>query len=192
MCNARDTRSFLSAERKRGLVTDFPELPPPTDRLGDLTEPERLVVRAFRRWLAGGEQRELLWRTLAYELDAAEARAALQGLEATIRVLSAHAARNIAYHHPCCGMLAPDEAGLLTLVTAVQREQHQVALLVANSFVGKQGMKILLAATDMFASALKRASVELPLRFAYFAEDEIEDDETEVEGSSEPPAPTLH
>ena len=173
-------------------MTDLPELPPPTDRLGDLTEPEQLVVRAFRRWLAGGEQRELLWRTLAYELDAAEARTALQGLEATIRVLSAHALRNIAYHHPCCSVLAPDEAGLLTLVTAVQREQHEVALLVANSFVGKQGMKILITAADMFASALKRASVELPLRFAYYAEDEVEDDELEAEALSEQPAPTLH
>ena len=36
------------------MVTDFPELPPPTDRFSDLTEPERLVVRAFRRWLSGG------------------------------------------------------------------------------------------------------------------------------------------
>ena len=190
----RSPRPFVSAaERKRGLVTDFPELPPPTDRLGDLTEPEQLVVRAFRRWFAGGEQRELLWRSLAYELDAAEARAALQGLEATIRVLSAHASRNIAYHHPCCSALASDEAGLLTLVTAVQREQREVARLVVNTFVGEQGLRILLTATDMFASALKRALVELPLRFAYFAEGEIEaDDEAEAEASGARPAPTLH
>jgi len=173
-------------------LTDFPELPPPTDRFGDLTEPEQLVVRAFRRWLAGGEQRELLWRTLAHELDAAEARAALQGLEATIRVLGAHAQRNIAYHHPCCSALAPDEAGLLTLVTAVQREQREVALLVANSFVGTEGVKVLTAAAGLFASALKRASVELPLRFAYFAEDEIDDAETGGEAPGEHAGPTLH
>jgi hypothetical protein len=168
------------------MVTDVPELPPPTDRLGDLTEPVQLVVRSFRRWLAGGEQRESLWRSLAYELDAAEARAALKGLEATIRVLSAHASRSIAYHHPCCATLGADEAGLLTLVTAVQRGQRAVARIVASTFVGEPGRKILLAATDMFASALMRASLQLPLRFAYFHE-------AEVETKATPPLPaTVH
>ena len=162
-------------------MTDFPELPPPTDRIGDLTKPEQLVVRSFRRWLAGGEEREALWRSLASELDTEEARAALKGLEATIRVLSTHASRNIAYHHPFSSTLAPDEAGLLTLVTAVQREQREVARLVGSTFVAEPGLKILLAAAHVFASALKRASLELPLRFAYFAEDEI-DGEAETLG----------
>ena len=73
------------------MVTDFPELPPPTDRMGDLTEAEQLVIGCLRRWLAGGEQREMLWRSLSYELDAGDARASLKGLGATIRVLTAHA-----------------------------------------------------------------------------------------------------
>lgn len=166
-------------------MTDLPELPPPTDRLGDLTESEQLVVRAFRRWLAGGAQREMLWRTLAHELDGTDARAALKGLEATIRVLGAHASRNIAYHHPCCASLGADEAGLLTLVTAVQRGQHTLARMVAGTFVHPPGTKILLAATEMFAAALTRASRELPLRYAHCAD-------AETAAADAEPAPTLH
>lgn len=149
------------------MVTDFPELPPPTDRFLDLTEPEQLVVRSIRRWLAGGEHREMLWRSLSYELDDAAARDAMKGLEATIRVLTAHACRNIAYHHPCCISLGADEAGLLTLVTAVQREQRELARIVAGTFVLPDGMRVLLAAADMFASALKRARKALPRRYAF-------------------------
>ena len=58
----------LALRRKRGMVTAFPELPAPTDRIGDLTEPERLVVCCFRHWLAGGTQREMLWRRRTHEL----------------------------------------------------------------------------------------------------------------------------
>jgi hypothetical protein len=168
------------------MVTDFPELPPPTDRFSDLTEAERLVVRAFRRWLAGGEHREMLWRSLAYELDPGAARDAMKGLEATIRVLTAHACRNIAYHHPCCISLGADEAGLLTLVTAVQREQRELARIVGSTFVLPDGLKVLLAAADMFASALKRARMELPLRYAFTSHDP-------GEGQAESPSPhTVH
>lgn len=169
------------------MVTAIPELPPPTDRVGDLTEPERLVLGCFRRWLSGGAHHEMLWRQLTHELRASDARAALAGLETMIRVLTAHAHRNIAYHQPCCPCIGPDEVGLLTLVTAVQREQPALAHLVAANFVRPSGMRVLLAATDLFATALKRGARELPLRYAFCAEarpNKID---------SEPmPAPTLH
>lgn len=168
------------------MVTAFPELPPPSDRVGDLTEPERLVVQCFRRWLAGGAQHEMLWRQLTGELHAPDARAALGGLEAMIRVLTAHAHRNIAYHHPCCPCIGPDEAGLLTLVTAVQREQPDLAHHVAASFVRPGGMKMLLAAADLFAGALKRGTRELPLRYVYCAEPAGEIEVADLA------APTLH
>ena len=168
------------------MMTAIPDLPPPTDRVGDLTEPEQLVLGCFRRWLAGGAQRELLWRLLAHELPAADARTALGGLEAMIRVLTAHAHRNIAYHQPCCPCIGPDEVGLLTLVTAVQREQPELARLVGANFVRPDGMRMLLAAADMFASALKRGARELPLRYAYCADAPAE---SEAEAIA---APTLH
>jgi hypothetical protein len=169
------------------MVTAIPELPPPTDRVGDLTEPERLVLHCFRRWLAGGAQHEMLWRQLTHELHAPDARAALGGLEAMIRVLTAHAHRNIAYHHPCCPCIGPDEVGLLTLVTAVQREQPALAHHVAANFVRPGGTKMLLAAADLFATALRRGARELPLRFAYCASAPAEGIEAEPL-----PVPTLH
>ena len=147
------------------MVTALPELPPPTNRLADLTEPEQFVLGCFRRWLAGPAQREILWRTLSYELDSGEARTALKGLEIVIRAVTAHAHRNVSYHQPCCPCVGGDEIGLLTLVTAVQREQPELARLVARNFVHAEGMTTLLAAASVFAAALKRADVELPLRF---------------------------
>jgi hypothetical protein len=168
------------------MMTAIPELPPPSDRVGDLTEPERLVLQCFRRWLAGGAQHDMLWRQLTRELPASDARAALGGLEAMIRVLTAHAHRNIAYHHPCCPCIGPDEVGLLTLVTAVQREQPALAHLVAANFVRPGRTRMLLAAADLFAGALKRGARELPLRFAYRAD-------VPAGTEAEPlPAPTLH
>jgi hypothetical protein len=168
------------------MVTAFPELPPPTDQVGDLTEPEQLVLRCLRRWLAGGTHREMLWRMLSHDIEPGEARVALKGLEAMIRVLTMHAHRNIAYHQPCCPCIGPDEVGLLTLVTAVQREQPELARLVAGTFVRHDGIKVLLAAADVFASTLKRCACELPLRFAYCAEAASEVDADLV------PAPTVH
>ncbi len=169
------------------MMTAIPELPPPSDRVGDLTEPERLVLHCFRRWLAGGAHHQMLWRQLTHELGASEARAALGGLEAMIQVLTAHAHRNIAYHHPCCPCIGPDEVGLLTLVTAVQRAQPALAHHVATNFVRPGGTKMLLAAADLFACALKRGARELPLRCAYCADSPAEGIETEPL-----PAPTLH
>jgi hypothetical protein len=166
------------------MVTAFPELPPPTDRVGDLTEPEQLVLCCFRRWLAGGAQRQMLWRQLTHELAPGKARTALRGLEAMIRVLTAHAHRNITYHQPCCPCVGPDEVGLLTLVTAVQRGQPALARLVGANFVNHEGLNVLLGAADLFASALKPC--ELPLRFAYCAEPVAEIDAEFV------PAPTVH
>lgn len=165
-------------------MTEFPELPPPTGRTADLTEAELLVLGCFRRWLSGPEQREMLWRSLAHDLPQTEARTALKGLEATIRVLGAHASRNIRYHRPCCPAMAPDEVGLLSLVAAVQRRQHELADLVAGNFVDRAGVRPLIAATDLFAAALERAAVKLPLRFAYCAEG--------IPGAEAAPAPTLH
>ena len=169
------------------MVSAIPEMPPPSDRVSDLTEAERLVLHCFRRWLAGGAQHEMLWRQLAHELRAPDARAALGGLEAMIQVLGAHAHRNIAYHHPCCPCIGPDEVGLLTLVTAVQREEPALAQHVAASFVRPGGTRMLLAAAGLFASALRRGAQELPLRFSFCANAPAEAIEAEPM-----PAPTLH
>ena len=168
-------------------MIEFPELPPPTGRVGDLTEAEQVVLGCFRRWLSGPTHREMLERSLAYELTPGEARAAMKGLEATIRVLSAHASRNIRYHHPCCPAMAPDEVGLISLVAAVQRRQSQLADLVAERFVAREGVRPLLAATAMFAAALEQGTIRLPLRFAY-----CESGAAEAETTLAPAAPTLH
>ena len=151
-------------------MSSFPELPPPTDRLADLTESEQLVLSCFRRVLAGPEHRDALNRGLSHQFGPPGARAALQGLEATIRVLTAHASRNIAYHRPCCPCVGADEIAFLTVVTAVQRDHLELAHLVARNFVPEPRVPLVLGAAAMFANALLRAGLELPLRFAYCAE----------------------
>ena len=91
----------------------------------------------------------------------------MKGLEAMIRVLTAHASRNIAYHRPCCPCVGGDEVALLTVVTAVQRGQTMLARMVARNFVPDDRLGLILGAVSVFTDALKRAAVELPLRFAY-------------------------
>jgi len=173
-------------------MTAFPEMPPPTDRLVDLTEGEQLVLSCFRRFLAGPQHREMLGRALAHEFDAPRARDALKGLEATIRVLTAHASRNIAYHRPCCPCVGPDEIALLTVVTAVQRGQPELAQLVARNFVPEPRIGLILGAVEMFAEALRRAAVELPLRFAYCAEPALDGIEIEEMSPTRALAQTVH
>jgi len=102
-------------------------------------------------------------------------------------VLTAHATRNITYHRPCCPCVGPDEVALLTLVTAVQRSQPELARLVARNFVPHDRVSLILAAIDLFASALKRAAIELPLRFVFCAEAEIEAASDEMAS-----VPTIH
>lgn len=152
-------------------MTAVPELPPPTDRFADLTESEQLVLSCFRRFLAGPQHREILTRTLAHDLAPDEARATLKGLEATIRVLTAHASRNIAYHRPCCPCVGGHEVALLTVVTAVQRGEGALARMVARNFVPEERLGLILGAVSVFADALKHAAVELPLRFTYCGEE---------------------
>jgi hypothetical protein len=128
--------------------------------------------------------RDMLQRSLAHELAPTEAQEAMKGLEATIRVLCAHACRNIRYHHPCCPAMAPDEVGLVSLIAAVQRRQRDLADLVAETFVAREGVRPLLAAAGLFAAALERGALRLPLRFVY-----CEDGATAAEAA---PPPTLH
>lgn len=178
-------------------MTAFPELPPPTDRFADFTESEQLVLSCFRRFLAGPQHREILARTLAHDLAPAEARAAMKGLEATIRVLTAHASRNIAYHRPCCPCVGGDEVALLTVVTAVQRGETILARMVARNFVPEERLGLILGAVSVFADALKRTAVELPLRFAFCGDQtaiggEIEELTAEELVRPGAAAPTLH
>jgi hypothetical protein len=60
-----------------------------------------------------------------------------------------------------------DEVALLTIVTAVQRGEGALARMVAGNFVPSDRIGLILGAVAVFAEALRRASVELPLRFAY-------------------------
>ncbi|MEX2644209.1 MAG: hypothetical protein WD270_12190 [Acetobacterales bacterium] len=135
----------------------------PTDaaatRTEDLSSGERLLLWLFRRWVAGALSGDaihwrILWRDLAARAGAARAQLLVAALEEWLTALARGSARPIAYHPPCCGLVNPDEALLLRLVTCAQAGDSDGALRLAGRFVGDEAAARLSEASGELAAAL--------------------------------------
>ncbi|HEX6956680.1 MAG TPA: hypothetical protein VF194_01730 [Ferrovibrio sp.] len=131
---------------------------------GELTEGERLVVWAFRRWVSGPEHLPMLAREFDRQFLRQEARPALFALDAALTGLSRHARRSIVYHQPCCACVGADEVCLVCIVAAQQAGATTAARAMAGWLVLPSGLDAFLTPLNAFGERLASSGHDLPYR----------------------------
>ncbi len=137
--------------------------------LDELLPPEQLIVRSFRRWLAGWARQEprewsLVWNEFSREFGAKDGRAALSSLVRVINGLHLNACRTLEYHQPCCPCVGADEACLVKIVAACQHEDWRLAYAAGASLVGTTASPELVACATSLAQSMRRHGMTLPRR----------------------------
>lgn len=132
--------------------------------LHELTEGERLVLWAFRRWVSGREHLPMLAREFDRQFRQAEARPALVALDAALAGLTRHARRTIVYHQPCCACLGADEVCVISIVAALQNGAAHAARAMAQWLVRRDGIEDFTGALGQFADCLNGSGHDLPYR----------------------------
>lgn len=130
----------------------------------ELSEGERLVVWAFRRWVSGPEHLPMLAREFERQFRRNEARPALIALDAALTGLTRHARRSIVYHQPCCACLGADEVCVISIVAALQAGASAAARAMAQWLVRMEGVEAFVAPLDRLAEHLADSGHDLPYR----------------------------
>lgn len=130
----------------------------------ELSEGERLVVWAFRRWIAGRDQLPMLAREFDRQFRAADARQALIALDAAMTALTRHARRTIIHHQACCPCLAADEVCVISIVAALQNDATEAARAMAQWLVRSSGVACFVAPLGELAECLGNSGLDLPYR----------------------------
>ncbi|MEQ8665380.1 MAG: hypothetical protein RIC16_06625 [Rhodospirillales bacterium] len=137
----------------------------------DLSEPELLVLGAYRHWLTGIENN----RPLHFEIVSREFRLALSGEDGSsaftafagmIRILGHGARRTLRFHYPCCRAIALDEGQIVALTAACQQNRLLLARSIAEWIVDEAQVGDLMGRTSMLASLMDRHGLRLPDRIA--------------------------
>ena len=132
--------------------------------LGELDLPERLVVWSFRRWVSGTENWALVEREFRRQFADSAAHGALRSFAMFIEALRCHARRVIRYHQPGCPCLGCDEVCVLTMITASQAGDTNLAKATGRWLVRAEGLDDLMQAAGALGQAMARQDLHLPRR----------------------------
>ncbi len=132
--------------------------------LGELDLAERLVVWSFRRWVSGTENWALVDHEFRRQFAEPAAKAALKSFAMFVEALRCHARRVIRYHQPGCPCLGCDEVCVLTLVTAAQAGDRNLAQATGRWLVRPEGLEALIDAAEALAQAMAHQDLRLPRR----------------------------
>ena len=132
--------------------------------LGELDLAERLVVWSFRRWVSGTENWALVEHEFRRQFAEPAAHGALRSFAMFVEALRCHARRVIRYHQPGCPCLGCDEVCVLTIVTAAQAGDLNLAKATGRWLVKPEGLDALLQAAGTLGQAMARQDLHLPRR----------------------------
>lgn len=132
--------------------------------LGELDLPERLVVWSFRRWVSGTENWALVEREFRRQFADGAAHGALRSFAMFVEALRCHARRVIRYHQPGCPCLGCDEVCVLTMITAAQAGDLNLAKATGRWLVRAEGLDDLMQAAGALGLAMARQDLRLPRR----------------------------
>ena len=132
--------------------------------LGELDLPERLVVWSFRRWVSGTENWALVEREFRRQFADGAAHDALRSFAMFVEALRCHARRVIRYHQPGCPCLGCDEVCVLTMITAAQAGDLNLAKATGRWLVRAEGLDDLMQAAGALGQAMARQDLHLPRR----------------------------
>jgi len=132
--------------------------------LGELDLAERLVVWSFRRWVSGTENWALVEREFRRQFAEGAVHGALRSFAMFVEALRCHARRVIRYHQPGCPCLGGDEVCVLTMITAAQAGDLNLAQATGRWLVRAEGLENLLEAAGALGQAMARQELHLPRR----------------------------
>lgn len=124
------------------------------------SDADRLVARAFRRWVIGLERNagvhwSFAWSDLACEFGPHDGKIAVSAVARLVRTLQRYGRRSIRYHMPCCPCLTGDELSIIALVGACQRGEWWLARSVAEWMVRPSGIDALIEAATPLAVVMR-------------------------------------
>lgn len=133
------------------------EQPEPCDgqplRLGHLGGAEALFLRSFRGWSQGRECWCEVWNEHAKRFGAADGRLLLHLFCHCHGSVRQAALRPILHHPPYCPYLAPDEARLTAMLSAIALQRPETARFAAHLLLEAEGVSAVQAAMTKLASA---------------------------------------
>ncbi|MFZ5792361.1 MAG: hypothetical protein ACOY3L_16840 [Pseudomonadota bacterium] len=134
--------------------------------LAELELSERLIVWAFRCWIAPVSLEGYILREFARRFGAREAEPALAEFARFVEALHAGARRVLYFHQPSCPCVGRDELGILGLLAAAQAADAQAAHAAAMALTRPSGTGALLSRARRLAGRLADNDLLLPARAA--------------------------
>jgi len=155
-------------------------LPPPqgrpplacagADSTADLDPRERSLVRAIRVWVRCVKRREPPHEAVDALLREQGLSTGGRSLNAILTNTATAATRHVDVRCPGCPGLAPDEARIVHAVSAMQRNQQELAFELLASWLQPAAVRLTLPAVEGLAVGLAGACHRLPLRDWRFPE----------------------
>jgi len=143
-------------------------------RVSDLSEPEMLVLGAYRHWLTGIEHErplhyEIVSREFRIALGEEDGKSAFAAFSSMIRVLARGTPRTIRFHMPCCGELGLSETQIVCLIAACQHGRLMLARSIAEWLVDPAHVGDLLGRLSLVGSLMANHGLTLPDRVSMHA-----------------------
>lgn len=135
-------------------------------RLDGLAEEERVLIRAFRRWVEGGSACDAAWNQIAARFGGRPGRPIMAALILLVERLRDSTRRTIQHHAACCPCLSVDELRLLNLVAVAGTGRIDRARGLAADLIGidtySDGAQALSAGLDLAEAAQRLAAALAP------------------------------
>jgi len=134
--------------------------------LAELELPERLVVWAFRCWIAPAPLKAYVHREFERRFGSRDSERALREFARFVETLHGEAQRLLHFHHPCCPCVWRDEMAILALLASAQSADNEASRAAAFALTGSSRIAPLLSASRVLAARLADNDLFLPARQA--------------------------
>ncbi|MGH6883730.1 MAG: hypothetical protein ACREFM_22600, partial [Hypericibacter sp.] len=134
--------------------------------LSELELPERLMVWAFRCWIAPVSLKGYIVREFARRFGSQESERALQEFVRFVEALHGQTQRVLHFHHPCCPCVGRDEMVILGLLASAQAADNEGSRAAAFALTGSNRIASLLSASRVLSARMADNDLFLPAREA--------------------------
>jgi hypothetical protein len=134
--------------------------------LSELELPERLVVWAFRCWIAPTSLKGYVHREFLRRFGSRGCERALGEFARFVEALHGEAQRLLHFHHPCCPCVGRDELVILALLASAQAADNEALRAAAVSLTASSRIAPLLSASRVLAARMADNDLFLPARLS--------------------------
>ena len=134
--------------------------------LAELELPERLMIWAFRCWIAPVSLKGYIVREFARRFGTRDSERALQDFARFVEALHGQTQRVLHFHHPCCPCVGRDEMAILALLASAQAADHAGLRAAAFALTGSGQFAALLSTSRLLTARMADNDLFLPAREA--------------------------